>query len=443
MSFVWQVFTILLFVILNGILAMSEIAIISARRFRLHQAAEAGDEKARTALALAAKPTRFLATVQIGITLVGIFAGAFGEATLAQAIASTLSEIPFLAHYASVIASIIVVVGVTYISLVIGELVPKRLALTNPEKIATVVAGPMRILSTIAQPIVWLLSVSTDAVVRLLGIRPSTEPDITMEEIEVLVKQGTAIGIFEKSEQDMVESVLRLDRWRVDAFMTPRTHVTWLDLEDPEEQIRAILLEAKHSRFPVMIGNPDNTIGMLYTKDLLVRHLKGESFDIRACLRPVLFVPESMSTLQVLETFQQKGDHIALVVDEYGSVQGMVTDMDILEAIVGDIPAEGEPEEPQAQQRDDGTWLVDGLLHINRLWEALDLVAEMVDHYRGYQTVSGFVMSELGRIPSEGQSFEFRNHRFEIIDMDGRRIDKVLVTPQTLETQDSTIEQAE
>ncbi len=424
-------------------LAMSEIAIISARRFRLHQAAEAGDEKARTALALAAEPTQFLATVQIGITLVGIFAGAFGEATLARAIASTLSQIPFLASYASIIASIIVVVSVTYLSLVVGELVPKRLALTNTEKIATAVAGPMRLLSKIAQPIVWLLSVSTDAVVRLLGIRPSTEPDITMEEIEVLVEQGTEIGIFEQSERDMVESVLRLDRWRVDAFMTPRTHVTWLDLEDADEQIQAILLEAKHSRFPVMIGNPDNTIGMLYTKDMLVRYLKGESFDIRACLRPVLFVPESMSTLQVLETFQQKGDHIALVVDEYGSVQGMVTDMDILEAIAGDIPAEGEPEEPRAQQRDDGTWLVDGLLHINRLWEALDLVAEMADDYRGYQTVSGFVMSELGRIPSEGQSFDFHNHRFEIVDMDGRRIDKVLVAPETMETQDSTVERAE
>jgi putative hemolysin len=219
--------------------------------------------------------------------------------------------------------------------------------------------------------------------------------------------------------------------------------VTWLDLEDPEEENRAILLDAKHSRFPVMIGNPDNTIGVLYTKDLLVRYLNGESFNIRACLRPVFFVPESMSTLKVLETFQHKGEHIALVVDEYGSVQGMVTDMDILEAIAGEIPAEGEPEEPEAKQRDDGTWLVDGLLHINRLWEALGLAAKMADSYPGYQTVSGFVMSELGSIPSEGRSFEFQDHRFEIVDMDGRRIDKVLVTPQTLEPQCSTGEQVE
>jgi putative hemolysin len=301
----------------------------------------------------------------------------------------------------------------------------------------------MRTLSVVARPVVRLLSASTDAVVRLLGIKPSEEPDITAEEIEGLVEQGTEIGVFEKSELDMVESVLRLDKWRVDAYMTPRTHVTWLDLEDPEEETRAILLEAKHSRFPVMIGNPDNTVGMLYTKDMLVRYLEGKPFDIRACLRPILFVPESMSTLRVLETFKQKGNHIALVTDEYGSVQGMITDMDILEAIAGDIPAEGEPEEPQAKQREDGTWLVDGLLHINRLWSILDLEAEMADDYRGYQTVSGFVMSELGGIPSEGAHFEFRGQRFEIVDMDGRRIDKVLVTPQTPETQASSAAQTE
>lgn len=434
MNTIWQVLTIIIFAILNGLLAMSEIAIVSARRFRLRQAAEGGDEQAETALTLAMEPTQFLATVQIGITLVGIFAGAFGEATLARTIAAALSNVSLLAPYARLIASVIVVVSVTYISLVIGELVPKRLALNNTEQIAAAVAKPMRMLSVVARPVVRLLSASTDAVIRLLGIKPSEEPDITAEEIEGLVEQGTEIGVFEKSELDMVESVLRLDKWRVDAYMTPRTHVTWLDLEDPEEETRAILLEAKHSRFPVMIGNPDNTVGMLYTKDMLVRYLEGKPFDIRACLRPILFVPESMSTLRVLETFKQKGNHIALVTDEYGSVQGMITDMDILEAIAGDIPAEGEPEEPQAKQREDGTWLVDGLLHINRLWSILDLEAEMVDDYRGYQTVSGFVMSELGGIPSEGAHFEFRGQRFEIVDMDGRRIDKVLVTPQAPRT---------
>jgi putative hemolysin len=421
---------IVFFAILNGILAMSEIAVVSARRARLRQAAEAGKEQAQVALNLAADPTQFLATIQIGITLIGIVAGAFGQATLARAIALALSAVPGLAPYADAIATTVVILGATYIALVIGELVPKRLALNNPESVAAAVARPMQTLSAVARPIVWLLSVSTDAVVHLLGATPSTEPDVTPEEIETMVEHGTELGVFEKSERDMIESVLRLGEWRVDAFMTPRTHVTWIDVEDPEEETRATLLDAKHSRFPVMEDNPDNAIGMLYAKDLVVRQLKGEPFDIRASLRPVLFVPESMSTLRVLEIFKQEGKHIALVTDEYGSVEGMVTDMDILEAIAGEIPAEGEPEEPRAQLREDGSWLVDGLLHIDRLWEVLGLDAEMEGVYRGYQTVSGFVMTKLDGIPSEGEQFEFYGQTFEIMDMDGRRIDKVLVTSQ-------------
>ncbi len=412
---------------------MSEIAVVSARLARLRQAAEAGNDRAQAALNLATDPTQFLATIQIGITLIGIVAGAFGEATLARVIASAMSVVPVLAPYADAIAITLVVLGVTYISLVIGELVPKRLALNNPERVAAIVAKPMQAFSSITRPIVWLLSLSTDAVVRLLGVEPPEQPDVTPEEIETMVEHGTELGVFEKSERDMIESVLRLDEWRVDAFMTPRTHVTWIDVEDPEEETRAILLDAKHSRFPVMEDNPDNAIGVLYTKDLVVRQLKGEPFDIRASLRPVLFVPESMSTLRVLEIFKQEGKHIALVTDEYGSVEGMVTDMDILEAIAGEIPAEGEPAEPRARQREDGTWLVDGLLHVNRLWEALNLKREMEAVYRGYQTVSGFVMTKLDGIPSEGEHFEFHGQRFEIIDMDGHRVDKVLVTPQRQE----------
>ncbi len=438
MNPVWQIVTILFFAILNGILAMSEIAVVSARHARLRQKAEAGDERAQAAMELADDPTQFLSTVQIGITLVGIFAGAFGEATLARSIASGLSQIPILAPYAKAIGSGIVVVSVTYISLVIGELVPKRLALNDAEGVASIIAKPMQTLSVFARPIVWLLSVSTEAVVRLLGVTPSQEPSITTEEIEVMVEHGTELGVFEKYERDMVESVLRLDEWRVDAFMTPRTQVSWIDVEDPEEETRGRLLEAQHSRFPVMEGDPDHTIGILYTKDLVVRQLKGEPFNIKASLRPVLFVPESMSTLRVLEIFKQEGRHIALVTDEYGSVQGMVTDMDILEAIAGEIPAEGEPEEPQAKQRDDGTWLVDGMLHVNRLWDILNLKAEMEKEYRGYQTVSGFVMAELDGLPTEGKRFSFHDQQFEIIDMDGRRIDKVLVIPGGREERDSS-----
>jgi putative hemolysin len=428
-----QILAILGLILINGILAMSEIAVLSSRKARLRQAADGGSESARAALALATDPSNFLATVQIGITLVGILAGAVGQATLARTLAAALGRVPPLAPYASALAIGIVVVGVTYLSLVIGELVPKRIALTYAERIAALIAAPMRLLSTIARPLVWLLSVSTDGILHLIGVKPSTVPDVTPEEIEVLVEQGTELGVFEESEQDMIESVLRLDERRVDAFMTPRTQVTWIDLEDPEEENRGILLDAQHSRFPVIEGDPDNVLGILYTKDMVVRNLRGEPFDLRAMLRPVLFVPESMSTLRVLELFKQHGNHIALVTDEYGSVQGMVTDMDILEAIVGDIPAEGEPEEPQAMQRDDGTWLVDGMLRVDRLWEVLDLENEIDDVYRGYQTVSGFVMTELDEIPDEGEHFSFHGLRFEVIDMDGRRIDKVLVAPETLD----------
>ncbi len=403
---------------------------LSSRKARLRQASDAGNERARAALTLATDPGRFLATVSIGTTLVGILMGAFGQATLARTLTASLAAVPVLEPIAGALAVGLVVLGVTYITLVLGELLPKRLALTNAERIAALVAEPMRTLSLIARPFVWVLNASTDALLRLLGVKPSSVPDVTPEEIEVLVEQGTELGVFEESEQDMIESVLRLDERRVDAYMTPRTQVTWIDLEDPEEENRDILLSAQHSRFPVIEDDPDNVLGILYTKDMVVRQLRGEAFDLRAMLRPVLFVPESMSTLRVLELFKQHGDHIALVTDEYGSVQGMVTDMDILEAIVGDIPAEGEPEEPQAMQREDGSWLVDGMLRVNRLWEELDLENEIDDVYRGYQTVSGFVMAELDEIPDEGEHFSFHGLRFEVVDMDGRRIDKVLVAPE-------------
>lgn len=423
-----QILMIVGLAILNGVLAMSEIAVVSARRARLRQAAEKGDTRAGAALKLAAEPTQFLATVQIGITLVGIVAGAFGQATLARSVARQLAQVPMLAPYASAISTALVIGATTYLSIVIGELAPKHLALVNPERIASLVAGPMSVLATITRPLVWFLSTSTQALVRLFGVKASPEPDVTPEEIATMIEEGTEMGVFEKTEHEILESVLSLDERRVDAYMTPRSQVTWIDLEHPEESIRQILLSAQHSRFPVVEGDPDNVLGILYTKDLLVRQLQGKPFDIRETLRPVFFIPESMSPLRLLEKFKKEGRHIALVTDEYGSIEGMITDMDILEAIAGEIPGEGEPEEPQVFQRDDGTWLVDGLLRINRLWEALGIDKQMDKVYRGYQTVSGFVMAELNGIPHEGESFEFQNLCIEVIDMDGRRIDKVLVT---------------
>ena len=425
-----QILVIIGLTVLNGVLAMSELAVVSVRRARLRQAAESGDARARAALDLANDPTQFLATVQIGITLVGIVAGAFGQATLVQVLAVQLAKVRLLANYAVAISAAVVVLATTYLSIVVGELVPKRLAQIDPERIAGIIAGPMRLLSRMMRPAVWLLTASTEGLLRLLGVEASESPEVTSEEIQAMIEQGTEMGVFEESEQDMLESVLRLDDRRVDAFMTPRSQVTWIDLEDPEDEIREALLAAQHSRFPVIEGDPDGALGILYTKDLLVNLLQGKPFDLRAVLRPILFIPESMSPLRVLEVFKQHGKHVALVTDEYGSVQGMVTDMDILEAIAGDIQAEGEPEVPLAIQRDDGSWLVDGLMRIDRLWEILDLEREMEDVYRGYQTVSGFVMSHVEGVPIEGKSFDFRGLRCEIVDMDERRIDKVLISPE-------------
>jgi putative hemolysin len=422
--------TLIIFVLLvaNGLLAMSEIAIVSARKARLQQLADEGNSQARIALELAAEPNQFLATIQIGITLVGILAGAFGGATLAEKIGSYFNTVPLLAPYGEAIGLGIVVLGITYFSLVIGELVPKRVALNNAERIAVAVARPMRLLSTITSPLVWLLSVSTDAVLRLLAIKPSTEPAVTEEEIRVLIEQGTQIGIFEEAEQDMIEGVLRLDDRRVYLVMTPRHQIVWLDIDDSPEQIRQKVTKSQHSRFPVVAGDLDNVLGVVQTKDLLTQALAGQPLDLQAWLRPPLFIPESISGLQVLNLFKQERSHLALVTDEYGGVEGLVTSDDILEAIVGDLPSLESPAEPAAVRRDDGSWLVDGMLHIDDLKEIFDLESLPGEEYGNYQTVGGFVINQLGSIPRAGQHFEWGDMRFEVIDMDGRRVDKVLVT---------------
>ena len=434
---VLEILIVFLLLVANGVFAMAEIAIVSARKARLQQLADTGDARARAALELATHPNQFLATVQIGITLVGILAGAFGGATLAEEIAAWLSVIPLLAPYGETIGVGIVVLSLTYFSLVIGELVPKRLALNNAERIASAVAAPMRVLSAITAPVVRLLNISTDVVIRLLGVKPSAEPSITPEEIKVLIEQGTESGVFEETEQDMIASVLRLDERRVGAFMTPRTQIVWFELDDSPEDIRRKIENSQHSRFPVIRDSLDNVHGIVRAKDLLMQSLAGQPLDLRALLRPPLFIPESMSALKVLELFKQNGTHIALVTDEYGGIQGMVTHNDILEAIVGYIPSTGEASEPQATRREDGSWLVDGLLPIDRLKEIFDLEKLPDEEHGHYQTVGGFVMAQVRSIPTVGQRFEWGNLDFEVVDMDGHRVDKVLVTPVQTDSPDS------
>jgi magnesium and cobalt exporter, CNNM family len=427
-NFVLETLVIFLLIAANGLLAMSEIAIVAARKARLQQSANSGDAGARTALELSAHPNRFLATVQIGITLVGILAGAFGGATLAHDIERLAAAVPTLAPYAGIIGVGVVVVGVTFFSLVLGELVPKRIALVHAERIASIVAAPMRLLSSLAYPLVRLLGVSTDTVLRIFRVKPSLEPHVTPEEIKILVEQGTALGVFEESEQDMIEGVLRLDERNIGAFMTPRTQMVWIDVGDSPETLRAKIANSRHSRFPVILGSFDNVLGFVSAKDVLNQSLSSQPINIRQALGPPLFVPETASALKVLDLFKREGAHFALVTDEYGGIQGMVTDWDILEAIVGELPSRGEPHEPEVTVRDDGSWLVDGLLNIDRLEEILEMDTTPEEESGRYHTVSGFVMTRLGGIPAVGQHFEWKGFRFEVMDMDGRRVDKVLIS---------------
>ena len=424
-----EVIFILILILANGILAMAEIAVISARKARLQQRADGGDEKARAALNLANDPTDFLSTVQIGITLVGVLAGAFGGATIAAQISDWVTGFPPLAPYSAAIGVGVVVLLITYFSLVLGELVPKRLALNNPERIATLMAAPMLLLSRLTSPLVRLLSISSNLVLRLLGAKPSDEPPVTEEEIKVMIEQGTQAGVFAEAEQDMVQAVFRLADRRVGTLMTPRTDVVWLDLDDTLEENHRKLIGSAHSRFPVAQGSLDYVVGVVLAKDLLSSCITGKTLDLREVLLSPMFVPESMPALHVLEQFRESRIHTALVIDEYGGFQGLVTLFDILESIVGEIPDFGDISELEVTQREDGTWLVDGMLPVDELKEIFHLSTLPGEERGYYQTVGGFMMTFLGRIPVASDHFVWSGLRFEVVDMDGLRVDKILIVP--------------
>ncbi len=423
----YAIILIIVLILANGLFAMSEIAMFSARKARLQQRADEGDMGAKAAYELAKTPNRFLSTIQMGMSLISILVGTLSGATMAGHLAAVLRQVAFLAPYANALALILVVLVVTYFSLVLGELIPKRLGLNNPERVAAAVGRPMKTLARLAAPVVHVLSLSTELGLRLLGAHPSTDPPITQEEIKVLMAQGTQVGVFEEAEQDMVESVFRLGERRVDAIMTPRTEVVWLNQDDPVPDILQTVLESHYSIFPVAEGNLDNVTGILVARELLACQLTNEPLDLKTILKPPLFVPDSSPALKTLELLRTSRNHIALVIDEYGGFQGIVTLYDILEAIVGDVPSAGEPVEPQAVQREDGSWLFDGMLPIDELKEILGMNDLPDEDRSGYQTLGGFVMTQMGNIPTAGQHFEWEGWRFEVMDMDGRRVDKVLV----------------
>lgn len=429
-SYALEALIVLLLILLNGAFAMAEMAIVSARKVRLEQWASRGDRGARIALELANDPNQLLSTIQVGITLIGIVNGAFGGATLSFELAEVLRLVPWLAPYSTAISFALVVSAITYLSLVVGELVPKRLALNNPERVAVVVATPMRRLSSIAAPIVRLLGASNDLVLRLLGVRPTGEAPVTEDEIKILIEQGAEAGVFEPAEHEIVESVFKLGDQRVGELMAPRLDIVWLDINDPVEEIRRIIIESNHSRFPVGRGSLDDVVGIAQAKRILAHRLAGEPLELERYLDRPLFVPESMPTFRVLEAFKQSGIQMALVIDEYGSTAGLITPSDILEAIVGAIPSPEELAAPPVIRRDDGSWLVDGKVRVDELQEILGLEALSWADGRDYHTIGGLVMSRLGRVPQPSDAFDVGGLHIEVLDMDGKRVDKVLVTPR-------------
>ncbi|MGQ9501929.1 MAG: hemolysin family protein [Anaerolineae bacterium] len=420
-----EILVILLLLVGNGFFAMAEMALVSARKSRLQQWAHEGDGRAQQALELTHTPNRFLSTVQIGITLVGVLAGVFSGATIAERIALQLERIAWLAPYSRALSVGITVVCITYLTLVLGELVPKRLALHAPERIACAVAVLMRALSVATAPIVHLLSISTDAVLRLLGVRSAMEAPITPEEIGMLLRQAMQAGVFREAEQDMVEGVLRLNNRRVSLLAIPRTEIAWLAHDATAEQIRAHVAASPYDQYPICEGSLDNVIGVVRARDLLMRCLAGAPLDLRALAHPPLFIPETMLASKALELLRESPLHMAFVMDEYGGLQGLVTIHNIVEEIVGDIVMT----RPQATRRKDGSWLVDGMLPIQDFKELFRIKRLPGEERDIYQTVGGFVMTWLGRIPAPADQFIWGGLRFEVMDMDGRRVDKVLVTP--------------
>lgn len=422
MNVVTEIIIIFVFIVLNGVFVMSELAIASSRKARLQQRINEGDRRAETVLKLNQDPNMFLATVQIGITLISVLIGAVGGARLAEPLGQALLNVRWLAPYAETISLTLVVIALTIVSIVIGELLPKRLALHNPESVAAMLAAPMTFISKLLTPLVWMFGGLTDGLLHIMGVEPGTEPPVTEEEIHLMIDQGTQAGVFEESEQDMVEGVFSLGDQRVYSLMTPRTDIVYLDINDSIDEIRTKIAESGFSRFPVRQDSLDTILGLVKASDMLVRSLAGENIRLKDLLKPAFFIPETMYASRALEIFKEKGTEVLLVIDEFGGIQGLLTINDILEEIVGQI----EMEEPQATQRQDGSWLLDGMLEVDEFKEIFKVNA--LPHEDEYETLSGFVMMSLGRVPQSADHFEWQGLRFEVIDMDGRRVDKVLVT---------------
>jgi putative hemolysin len=425
-----QVSIVLLLILMNAVFAMAEMSLVTARRARLQHAADSGRADARIALELKHDPGRFLSTVQIGITVIGILAGSYGGATLGETFAHYLETVPgFVGTYAHAISIGTVVISISYFSLIIGELVPKRIALSRPEAIASGLARFMRLLSRIIAPAEWLLNTSTDLVLHLLPVKLNEQVAVTEEEINLMLQEGAAAGHFHRGETAIAQMALRLGDRRLSAVMTPRPQVEWLNLADDDEEIKKKIVTSQRSRFPVMNDDPQAVAGIVQAKDLLVAQLAGKPFDLRAALRSPLYLPSTVTALRALEMLKKSGEPMALVVDEYGDFEGLVTLTDIMQTLVGDIATPGEETDPPIVSRDDGSWLIDGMVPLDEVKDVIGLSKLPGEESSDFHTLGGFMMAQVNRVPSVGDHFSVEGYRFEVVDMDKRRVDRVLIVP--------------
>ncbi|RJP61155.1 MAG: HlyC/CorC family transporter [Ignavibacteriales bacterium] len=422
-----EILILLVLFIANGIFAMSEIAVVSLRKARLEHLAKKGHKRYKIALELFNSPGKFLSTVQVGITVIGIIAGVFSGATLAEKLVEYFNQFPALKEYSQFLGYFLVVSLITYLSLIVGELVPKRIAINNPEKIALLVAVPMNWISTIAKPVVSFLTVSSNIILKLLRIKPSTEPTVTEEEIKILIREGKTAGIIEKTEKEILDSVFKFGDKRVESILTPRTQISWLDVSLSLEENLKIIAETKYSYYPVCEDTIDNMLGIIRIKDLFNLLLEKKAISIKENLIRPLYIPETSRALTLLEKFKETKNHVAIVIDEYGGIQGLVTVNDIVTQVLGEFPASDGQDEPAAIKRDDGSWLIDGLIPVDNFKELFNIEILEGENEEGFQTISGFIMMKLEKIPRSGDKFESDGISYEVVDMDGNRIDKVLV----------------
>lgn len=414
-------------ILLNGAFAMSEIALVTARRGRLARLSEDGDGAATIAIKLHDEPTRFLSTIQIGITSIGILNGIVGEAVLAAPLAIWLQALGIAVETSSIVSTALVVVVITYISIVVGELVPKRIAQFNPEGIARMVARPMQLLSLLTRPFVRLLMLSTDSILSLMGQRKQDGQGVTEEEIHAMLEEGSETGVIEQQEHDMVRNVFRLDDRQIGSLMIPRADIVYLDVDRPLQESLDHVTDSEHSRFPVCRGGLHEVLGIINAKQLLRKTLKGGVTDLATQLQPAVFVPETLTGMDLLDHFRASGVQMVMVVDEYGEVQGLVTLQDVLEAVTGEFKPRNQ-EDAWAVQREDGSWLLDGLIPVPELKDKLELKAVPEEDKGRYHTLSGLMMWLLGRLPQTGDVGTWEDWRLEVVDLDGKRVDKVLAS---------------